>query len=246
MNILGKALRHASDLAKKPVSGGQNSANRHGRNLGHDAKKNLPGFKFGTVMDVGANVGQSALTFLKEYNAREVICFEPVRNNFAELEARFANDPRVTCVQSALGSEEGSAVMTVEGPGSRILADLSDNGSLTQGVAVTTLDKFCADAGITTIDFLKIDAEGSEVEVIEGAGEFLKSGNVGLLQVEAGISSTGPHVPLEEIWEKLATYDFKPFGIYNQALQWPTGEPFLRRVDAVFISPALVARYARR
>jgi hypothetical protein len=50
----------------------------------------------------------------------------------------------------------------------------------------------------TQIDFLKVDTEGYDLKVLEGAERLLRSGAVAFIQVEAGMNPHNvKHVPLE-------------------------------------------------
>jgi hypothetical protein len=51
-------------------------------------------------------------------------------------------------------------------------------------VRCQTLDTFCIEKGVDHIDILKIDVEGAELAVLEGAREMLKTGRVKHIQVE--------------------------------------------------------------
>ena len=51
-------------------------------------------------------------------------------------------------------------------------------------VSCTTIDNFCAEKGIRTIDVLKIDTEGYELEVLKGARLMLKRGAIRYIYFE--------------------------------------------------------------
>ena len=51
-------------------------------------------------------------------------------------------------------------------------------------VKVTTVDQFCKERGLETVDVLKIDAEGEDRKIISGANETLSSRNVKMLTFE--------------------------------------------------------------
>ncbi|MBK8024283.1 MAG: FkbM family methyltransferase [Chloroflexi bacterium] len=53
-------------------------------------------------------------------------------------------------------------------------------------VKVDTLDDYCARNAVESIDYLKIDVEGYEMEVMLGAESLLSSGQIGLIHFEYG------------------------------------------------------------
>ena len=50
-------------------------------------------------------------------------------------------------------------------------------------VKVDLLDNYCNEKKITKIDLLKIDVEGSEIDVLEGSSNILKNTNVLLIEI---------------------------------------------------------------
>ena len=54
-------------------------------------------------------------------------------------------------------------------------------------VKIETLDNFCFDNGVEYIDFLKIDTQGYNAKVIEGAKDLLKNNKIGLIFSEITI-----------------------------------------------------------
>ncbi len=116
------------------------------------------------VVDVGANVGAIAVPvagFVKEVHA-----FEPVLSNVANLHENITRNKlgKVIVHTCALGKEFGSARMEADGGDVRTYA--VRDGS---GVDVVPLDSFDLSP-----DFIKIDVEGYELEVLQGARETLK------------------------------------------------------------------------
>ena len=51
---------------------------------------------------------------------------------------------------------------------------------------LSTLDLFCEREAIPNIDFLKIDTEGNELDVLEGAKKLLSGGKIKIIQFEFG------------------------------------------------------------
>lgn len=115
------------------------------------------------VCDVGANIGAHTLVFSQL--AKQVYAYEPVPLNFNALAGMIAlNDLRnVICVQMGIG--EKAEVMTY--------MDLDTGRENNFGAA--RLEKFCGERPVrvfplnTDCNFLKIDVEGMEVQVLKGA-----------------------------------------------------------------------------
>jgi FkbM family methyltransferase len=127
------------------------------------------------IFDVGANHGDKAWIF-KEL-AEKVVCVEPDEYSFSALSMRYSNNSRIKLENIALGDREEQKTFFVEADGSA-LNTLSEkqknylNSNYTQShireisVSVSTLDALIAKYGIP--DFLKIDVEGYELEVLSG------------------------------------------------------------------------------
>jgi FkbM family methyltransferase len=116
---------------------------------------------------------------------------------------------------------------------------LSTDGTGDEDVIVTTLDNL----GCTkTVNLLKIDTEGGDLRVLEGARDMLSGQRLDLIQVEAGFSAANTtHVSFQKFNEYLSGYDFHVFGIYQQVNEWPTGNVNLRRADVVYASGKILA-----
>jgi FkbM family methyltransferase len=140
-----------------------------------------------TVIDVGANVGYFTL-LAACLGAEQIIAFEPEPLNYATLQLNVSRNAlwdKVHCERVALSSSSGSGVLTLNpiNLGGHTLNDTSDNyfeqaygGSrhsnlTTSKISVDKLsfDDYVAAAGhIKRIDFMKIDVEGHELEVLRG------------------------------------------------------------------------------
>lgn len=146
------------------------------------------------VFDVGANRGQFlalARTALAGRRAR-FHSFEPGHATF-ELLRSTSEGPDATLNNAALGREAGSLTLYADEPGSgmasltrRRLGHFGIAVAHEERVAVTTLDAYCAERGIESIDLLKIDVEGHELDVLAGGRSMFERRAVAMVSFEFG------------------------------------------------------------
>jgi FkbM family methyltransferase len=223
-----------------------------GNDLCQDIRNDLPVFRADVVFDVGANKGQSARKFLRCFPQSQIYCFEPASHTFRQLQESLKGNERVHSFQAALGASKGKGRLLLDGPPEMFrLLDPSQGASArddlnVEEVEMETLDEFCRDASINQISYLKIDTEGGDLAVLEGAENMLSEHRIELVEVEAGMHSGNErHVPFEVLKEFLESKGFLLFGIYEQVREWPTNEPHLRRTNPVFVSERTIRANAR-
>ena len=197
------------------------------------------------LVDVGANAGDWSVGMAMLTDARRIIAFEPVAAVFEELQRRAAAHPVIQPVRMALGARNGQIAMHVEAR-----SQFSSTRSMHSGVRndqvleapvrsevvpLSTLDTQLANE--PEIAILKIDVQGAQSEVLEGARETLQRTRVLLIEVmyrsyyEAEATFTELHAQI------IQTSPLKLWGISSPAFG-STGRP--EWADAVYVSPALV------
>jgi FkbM family methyltransferase len=128
-----------------------------------------------TCFDIGANVGNYTAALLAA-GASRVIAFEPVPETFGRLREREAIDtPAVEVVNVAVGEQTGYSpfFVAIDARHSSLssrdgsITGLSPSEFQTVNVRLTTIDAYVAESGIEP-DFIKIDVEGFELEVLKG------------------------------------------------------------------------------
>lgn len=133
------------------------------------------------ILDIGANIGQTAFRMLQNQANKglhpAVYAFEPYPKTFRKLEHNIAlNQAKgIHAFNLGLGSEKGTLHMTQHTPsnsgGFRMTTDTSNSVS----VPVCSLDEFVSEQALSRIDFIKIDVEGFETEVLKGARQTIRS-----------------------------------------------------------------------
>jgi len=122
-----------------------------------------------TVVDVGANIGYCTLYFASLVGLKgTILAVEPSPENLPELRRNISANQlsNVRIVESAVGAERGEVAFAAGING----GILGDDASGTYRVPVAPLDELINNG----VDFLKIDVEGFEGAVIEGARRLLR------------------------------------------------------------------------
>jgi len=131
------------------------------------------------ALDVGGNIGQTALMMAKKTgNNGRIYSFEPFPGTFQKLKKNLSLNPGISNIQpqnAALGAVPGSLMMSqdcMSNSGSnRMVAETTATSHCKVTVPVSTIDIFARQQQLTTVDFIKIDVEGFEYKVLNGAME---------------------------------------------------------------------------
>ena len=158
------------------------------------------------VADVGCRWGFSD-SWLRLGDRCTAIGFDPDAEECERLRKRYRSSPQVTLVPVGLGAEAGLATLYMTtAPGGYSLFPPEpeaverhpglDTGKLegTAVVEVAALDDWCAQEGVGRIDVVKIDTQGSELDILRGAERILDTTRAVEVEVEFNELYTG--VPL--------------------------------------------------
>ena len=198
-----------------------------------------------TIFDVGANVGQSLTTFRRQWPESMIHAFEPGRSSFAALE-RMADGLRgVVLNQCALAGSAGSRSFlensqsdmssfletSVEGWGETVAS---------YEVPTTTVDQYLAEHSIDRIHLLKIDTQGFDVPVLEGAAASFRDHRVLFVFLELIFADLyRGQSRVDDVFRFLLDYGMRLVGIYNFHFH---GE-YAGWADALFVDPRAAATY---
>ncbi len=135
--------------------------------------------------DAGANRGEWTEKMLKESPVSTGILYEPEKNAYQGLQKLFQNNERIKVIEKALSNRCRSERFYVHDLQMNSSLNTKEESDTSYLVTVSTLDaEFENFEGV--IDFLKIDVEGEDAKVIEGAMALMKIKKIRFLQFEYG------------------------------------------------------------
>lgn len=156
---------------------------------------------FRTVIEVGVNEGQDTPSLLTQENM-VLYGFEPIWELVQKLNQQYKDDPRVQIVPFAVDEEPRFTTFNVAGWhnwGCSSLHDFADNLKETywqtdfhytkkQKVMVIRLEDFCRMHKISKIDYLWIDAQGSDFGVLKSLGPYIDIVEAGRVEVVLNVN----------------------------------------------------------
>jgi FkbM family methyltransferase len=177
-----------------------------------------------TILDVGANIGQTAIAFQKSFSEATIYSFEPFAKTYQHLVANTASVPTIHCFNMALGDSNITMTVASEPEDKSFVNSLLDVKQQelkkrdliqTENITVRTGQSFCAENHIEKIDILKVDTEGYEIPVLEGFGDFLISGVQSILCEFCLTENKSHQTPLMTIYELLKPKGYEFVSVYD-------------------------------
>lgn len=160
----------------------------------------IDGIKPGSCyFDIGANIGQYSLYPAKKFGSSiQIYAFEPQSNNYYTLNKNiFLNDLKdlITAYCVAISGKNGFDKLYVpkfipggnrSQFGKESLGVIQTPISHTQGMFGVTLDDLCGKWGFPYPNYIKIDVDGIEIQILREAGGVLRHPNLRSVIVELG------------------------------------------------------------
>jgi FkbM family methyltransferase len=199
-------------------------------------------FSINCILDVGANEGQFAEKHLKyDYNGR-VISFEPIKSVFDKLEKKSSTYKNWECKNYALGNTDGTTTINIsENTESSSMLDINEihveaapkaKFVKTETIKIYKLDTVFDDLIHKKENvFLKLDAQGFEMNILKGASQSLHK-IIGL-QIELSLVEMYKNeVLFEEMIAFLKDKGFVLYGVEPGFINVKTGR--LLQMDGIF------------
>jgi len=197
------------------------------------------------IFDVGAFTGETALTYNAYFKGScEIHSFEPYPDSFETLRRVTDNFNNIKVYNLALGNRIASAQLHVNNfLATNSLLSSSADGIETWGkdlletkskieVPMQTIDAFIEKNKINQIDILKMDTQGSEYMVLEGAKNAIMSGKIKVIYSELIVMPI--YEGQKELHEMLGLFKDYGFELYNLFTSKDKDER-IRFMDGIFV-----------
>lgn len=218
--------RNTHNLLFKLISGAGRSINRLYENRNHDTQSNGEEWLINRIaqinpkyiFDVGANTGKYALLAKKHNPQAQVVCFEPVKSTFEKLKTVTGALSNVILVNSGLFDENKK--LTINIYPSHTHASVFDLKAIPyQSVGKEEIDLIVGDDYITnnnieSIDLLKLDVEGAELNAIRGFKNALAKKKIRIIQFEYGYINITTKNLLIDYYEYLDQFGYMVGKLY--------------------------------
>tara|TARA_B100001121_G_C18587414_1_gene572840 strand:- start:151 stop:891 length:741 start_codon:yes stop_codon:yes gene_type:complete len=183
-----------------------------------------------TIFDIGAHHGESIDNFKKYFNSPRIFSFEPFKESFEILSLKNSklSDTKIFNLGFSDFNGKGTFYSYVDPKNPNISAvnsilQLNDENfiptySYNQKVECEfmKLDTFVEENNISYIDLLKIDVQGAEFKVIEGANNTLKNNKIGCVLIEVAIADYYKNQKSFDFYITLfKNYEYELKGFYN-------------------------------
>ena len=241
--------RNSNSLPAKIIGGFGLSLYRFSENRNHDhtcngelmvlekiAKTNPK-----LIIDGGANIGKYCKLISQKLPNTNIIAFEPVENTFEKLKQNVGDLKNIELVHRGLFSKECTMEINLfssdthstlyELEGVKYSADKKTKINLITG------DSYLEQHNIEKVDFLKIDVEGAEYDVLLGLENALKKGVIKVIQFEYGYINISSRKLLVDFYTLLESHNYVLGKIYPKRVDF---RKYLTKHED-FIGPNFIA-----
>jgi FkbM family methyltransferase len=171
--------------------------------------------KVAILFDVGANIGNYSMMLTKKYPNARVYSFEPNSHTYSILKENIKGT-KVEVYNYGFGSEKCKENIyvyknnTISEHASLycefakvISSELGKQEVIPIEIEIETIDDFCLENNIVNIDFIKIDVEGHELAVLQGALNMINQNKIKIIQFEFNVANILSRVFLKDFYDLL-------------------------------------------
>jgi len=235
MNLLKQfAKRNSHSMLVKPFAGLGRSINRFYENRNHHARTNgelmvlnrISRLTPEVIFDAGANVGDYAELARQACPQAKIFSFEPVESTFKELEGNLLKKKieNVTAIKKGLYKEDKLITINIyPGHEHASLHDLKGVSYSAIGqntIEVVKGDNLLKQLSLDSIDFLKLDIEGSEMDALQGFKSAFGNKKIRAVQFEYGYINITSKVLLCDYYDFFKSFGYILGKIYPKRVEF--------------------------
>lgn len=220
-------------------------------------KSNLINSENPVIFDIGAYLGYVANSYHSVFPNAKIYCFEPFPASFDKLLQNMRGNSGVSCHNIAFSDKPGKSEINSNkfAPTNSLLetdSQCSDYWNHSkfetvtkEKITINTVDKFCEENGVDYIDIMKIDVQGMEFSVLEGARKMLDAQKISIIYFEVITAPTYVNQHhLKDYFNLLDSVGYEFLNFYNPV----STKKRLLQTDLLFASSELIenAKYLKR
>ncbi len=184
------------------------------------------------IIDVGAYEGLWTLDVLGVFPNSKVLMVEAQDKKKDHLMKVTKSHPNVDCAIALLSAENGKEKLFFENETGSQVINIAEPGDNSYLISTQTLDSLLLQISFPYPDFLKLDVQGYEIEVLKGAEKSLENAEVCLLEVST--MNLGDNTPLlVDVATFMDKRDFQAYDI-SQFMRRPFDKA-LFQIDMFFV-----------
>jgi len=215
--LIGRTFSKIDTFFKRRKSAAVIKLYPWGRDFVYDLRRMFPNEEFKVIVDAGANVGSVSLDFAYYFPKAKILAFEPITSTYEKLQLQAQKHKNIMPVKLALGEGkyQVNISLNIEDTINSIASPPSEeNISGTETINVESLDRYIDEHQLSEVDVLKIDVEGFEFKVLDGADQLVRN-SIKAIILEVGYERSNSKVHFSDVEVYMEKMGFQCCGVYD-------------------------------
>ncbi len=172
------------------------------------------------IFDIGANIGVYSMWFDKSIKGEgRIFSFEPDSNNLKKFQYNLKLNNNVNAIKlydCAVSNSKGFIEFFSGLDEQSSISFATDQDYNSTKVETISIDDFCNENAISIINYLKIDVEGAEYLVLEGANGMLSNQAIKIIQLELNDHISNFNFKIEDVVKMMELKGYKLYRLQDK------------------------------